>query len=135
MARDSDGTMDRVEVITSVERRRRWSHSEKERWVRALREPGANVSALARQAGVSPSYLYRWRRELRGAGKSAQFVPVAIAAPESVCIAGPAAITIDFACGARVRIEGAPDGETLTRVVGALSAPARRVGGDERAER
>ena len=58
--------MDRLEVITSVERRRRWSASEKERWVEALREPGANVSAIARRAGISASYLYRWRRELEG---------------------------------------------------------------------
>jgi transposase len=127
--------MDRIEVITSVERRRRWSASEKERWVEALREPGANVSAIARRAGVSASYLYRWRRELEDAGKSSPFVPVTIAAPESGCVAGPAMITVEFACGARMRIEGAPDGERLTRVVGALSGSTRRAAGAERGER
>ena len=46
-----------------------------------------------------------------------------------------AAITIEFACGARMKIEGALDGETLAKVVGALSASARRAGRAERAER
>src|SRR5208337_4405234 len=39
--RDSRSVMKRIEVITSSERRRRWSREEKERWVEALEEPGA----------------------------------------------------------------------------------------------
>ena len=39
----------RVEVITSVERRRCWSAAEKERLVAASLEPGAVASALARE--------------------------------------------------------------------------------------
>jgi transposase-like protein len=35
-----------VEVITSVQRRRRWSRAEKERIVAAALEPGANASEL-----------------------------------------------------------------------------------------
>ena len=53
-----------IEVITSVERRRRWSSAEKERLVAASLEPGAAVSALAREAGLHPTQLYRWRRQL-----------------------------------------------------------------------
>jgi transposase-like protein len=48
-------TKTQVEVITSVERRRRWSSAEKERLVAASLEPGAVVSALAREAGLHPS--------------------------------------------------------------------------------
>jgi hypothetical protein len=43
-----------IEVITSVQRRRRWSSAEKERLVAASLEPGACVSALAREAGMHP---------------------------------------------------------------------------------
>ena len=57
----SDG---QIEVITSVERRRRWSVAEKERLVAALFEAGASVSALARSVGIRPSQLYGWRRQL-----------------------------------------------------------------------
>ena len=53
-----------VEVITSVERRRRWSSAEKERLVAASLKPNAVVSALAREAGLHPSQLYKWRRQL-----------------------------------------------------------------------
>ncbi|RWM73164.1 MAG: hypothetical protein EOR81_29070 [Mesorhizobium sp.] len=37
-------TIARVEVITSVQRRRRWSRAEKERLVAATFEPGVTVS-------------------------------------------------------------------------------------------
>jgi transposase-like protein len=58
-------TNSQVEVITSVERRRRWSAAEKERLVAASLQPGAIVSALAREAGLHPSQLYGWRRQLQ----------------------------------------------------------------------
>jgi transposase len=51
-----------IEVITSVERRRRWSGAEKERLVTASLE--SSVSAVAREAGIHPSQLYGWRRQL-----------------------------------------------------------------------
>src|SRR5262245_5379857 len=44
-----------IEVITSVQRRRRWSAEEKERLVAASLEPGTGVSAVARQAGIERS--------------------------------------------------------------------------------
>jgi transposase len=53
-----------IEVITSVERRRRWSAAETERLVSASLESGASVSAVAREAGIHPSQLYGWRRQL-----------------------------------------------------------------------
>jgi transposase len=53
-----------MEVITSVQRRRRWSQSEKERIVAASLEPGAVASAVARAAGIHTSQLFRWRRDL-----------------------------------------------------------------------
>src|SRR5262245_42385230 len=52
----------RVEVVTSVERRRRWSLEEKERLLAECDQPGERVSAVARRHGVSPSMLFKWRR-------------------------------------------------------------------------
>ncbi|TIV08705.1 MAG: hypothetical protein E5V94_08470, partial [Mesorhizobium sp.] len=57
-------TKHQIEVITSVERRRRWSREEKERLVAATFEPGASVSEIARSAGIHVSQLFRWRKEL-----------------------------------------------------------------------
>ena len=53
-----------VEVLASVERRRRWSRAEKERIVAAAMEPGAVASEVARAAGIHTSQLFRWRQQL-----------------------------------------------------------------------
>jgi len=57
-----------VEVITSQQRRRRWSVAEKQALVRRTYEPGMSVSLVARQEGVSASLLFQWRKlERQGA--------------------------------------------------------------------
>ncbi len=56
------GKMDRVEVITSVQRRRRWSAEEKARIVQETYAPGMSVSLVARQHGIAPNQLFSWRR-------------------------------------------------------------------------
>ena len=45
-----------IEIITSVQRRRRWSRAEKERIVAAAIEPGAVASEVARAAGIHRSF-------------------------------------------------------------------------------
>ncbi|WP_245440701.1 transposase [Mesorhizobium sanjuanii] len=52
-------TKHQIEVITSVERRRRWSREEKERLVAATFEAAASVSEIARSAGIHGSQLFR----------------------------------------------------------------------------
>jgi len=55
-------TKERIEVITSVERRRRWSVDEKRNIVQETYLPGMNLSLAARKHGISPSLLFRWRK-------------------------------------------------------------------------
>jgi transposase len=118
-----------VEVITSVERRRRWSSAEKERLVAASVEPGAAVSALAREAGLHPSQLYKWRRQLCvRQGTASGFTPVRII-DETATPGLPApvgVIEIELAGGTRLRITGAVDAATVSAAVGALAAKERR---------
>ena len=45
----------RVEIITSVRRRRRWTAPEKVRMVEETFEPGMTVSLVARRHGVAPN--------------------------------------------------------------------------------
>jgi transposase len=52
----------RIEVVTSVQRRRRWTASEKVRMVEETFAPGMTVSLVARQHGVAPNQLFTWRR-------------------------------------------------------------------------
>jgi transposase len=61
----------RVEVITSVQRRRRWSTAEKVRLVEEAMQPGSSVSFVARRYGLSPSLLFRWKRRMVEGGREA----------------------------------------------------------------
>jgi len=54
-------TADRVEIITSGQRRR-WTAAEKMRLVEETFVPGMTVSLVARQNGVNPNQLFTWRR-------------------------------------------------------------------------
>jgi transposase len=56
------GKIDRVEVITSVQRRRRWSAEEKAAIVQETWAPGMSVSLVARRHGIAPNQLFTWRR-------------------------------------------------------------------------
>jgi transposase len=54
--------MSPVEVITSVQRRRRWTPEEKRLMVEEAESPGMSVSAVARKYGIHPNQLFRWRK-------------------------------------------------------------------------
>ena len=115
--------------LPSVERRRRWSSAEKERLVAASLEPGAVVSALAREAGLHPSQLYKWRRQLCARqGTASGFAPVQIIGePAARGLPAPVSvIEIELADGTRLRITGAVDAATVSAAVAALVAKERR---------
>ena len=58
----------RIEVVTSVQRRRRWSLSETLRAVEEASLPGMTVSYIARKYGMAPSLLFKWRRLMSEGG-------------------------------------------------------------------
>jgi transposase len=119
--------MNRIEVITSTGRRQRWSRADKVRLVAAMREPDAIATEIARKAGVDPSLLYRWRRQLCGPRETPAFVPVQVTEEIREPARAPdrAAISIAFGAHVRVTIEGAPDTATLSAVIGALTTRDR----------
>ena len=125
-------TKTQVEVITSVQRRRSWSRSEKERIVTTAMEPGAVASEVARAAGIHVSQLFRWRQQLCERSQvPAGFNPVSIT-PEPESALGPpvaeraGVIEIEFAAGGRMRITGAVDAPTVTALMKALAQVKRR---------
>src|SRR5712691_5497603 len=114
--RNTHMTNGQIEVITSVQRRRRWTEAEKAGMVAASLEAGAVVSAIAREAGIHPSQLYGWRRQLcAGPQVAAGFAAVRIAADpaSATALSLPGVIDIEFATGARMRITGPVDAATL----------------------
>ncbi len=127
-------TMVRGEVITALERRRRWSREEKEQLVAASFEPGVTVSEIARSAGMHASQLFRWRKELctRSDASGPHFLPVKIvpvptaSSPNEPVQAPPrragrprksSPIEID---GCRVRVDPDVDPLALRRVLDVL---------------
>jgi transposase len=124
-------TNGRVEIITTVQRRRRWSTAEKQRIVAASLERGAVASAVAREAGIHVSQLFRWRQELcqRDEAAAATFAAVTVS-PEPVSApalpAPSGVIEIEFANGARLRITGSVDAGTISAAVAALAPGERR---------
>ncbi len=52
----------RVEVVTSVQRRRRWTPEQKLEIVKQTNESGSSVSLVARQHGLTAAQLFQWRK-------------------------------------------------------------------------
>lgn len=59
---NSDGKPEWVEVITGVQRRRLWTPSEKLALVQETYQAGKTVSLVAREAGITASQLFQWRK-------------------------------------------------------------------------
>jgi transposase len=128
--------LQRIEVITGVGRRRRWSPQAKARIVLESQQPDAVVSEVARQHGMTPQQLFAWRREARNGldggdadglprPGSTAFAPIIVAAtadqPEAA--AGIAAGQIEIAiAGALIRLRGRFDARTLVAVLQAVRA-------------
>ena len=118
-----------VEVITSVERRRRWSREEKLRVVAETARADRTVSQVARAHGIAPGQLFTWRRQLLaatlgdGVGEGS-FVPVRIAeaaASTPYSTASPPRIEIRLVSGTVISVGGDVEVEPLRRVLAALS--------------
>jgi len=126
--------MQRFEIMTGRERRRRWSLEEKLAIVAETWEPGVSVAEVARRHDLHANQIYGWRR-LVGEGRlvagcdegppPATFAPVAMVAEpcpgEATSATSSGVIEVTLVNGHRVRIEGAVDGDVLARVIGALA--------------
>ncbi|MCA3393477.1 MAG: transposase [Roseomonas sp.] len=133
-----------LEIISGVERRRRWSVADKLRIVSEADEAGAKVTEVARRHEISRSILWTWRKQAR-AGVLAtpdplNFLPVVVDAasagdapirtanaPSSVSVPADAppppdhrAITITLANGTRLEISAALSLPALSCIIGAL---------------
>jgi transposase len=113
----------RLEVITGVGRRRRWSLEEKARIVAESLDPATTSSAVARRHGLHASQLFVWRQQLqRSAGSSVAaiggpaFVPVLMAEDRSAQteLAGRMEIALGPAV---VRVGADVDAAALRRVL------------------
>ena len=122
-----------MEIITGVERRRRWSVEEKLRIVAETEQPGVGIAEIARRYEISRGLLWNWRSQVRRgvlrAGGQAVFVPVRVIdekRAEPPTVSGPDAdvadrrIEITLPNGTCIRIGHEVIQVTLRRVVTVL---------------
>jgi transposase len=119
----------RVEVITGVGRRRRWSDDEKARIVAESLDPATTSSAVARRYGLHVSQLFTWRQQLQRRASSVEtsgtpgFVPVLLA--EDGAAPAEAVGRMEIALGpAVVRVGADVDAAALRRVLEAVRSLA-----------
>ena len=112
----------RIEVITGVGRRRRWTDEEKAWIVAESLDPATTASAVARRYGLHASQLFVWRQQLQRSASSAVavsgpgFVPVVLA--EGSAAPAEAAGRMEIALGpAVVRVGADVDAAALRRVL------------------
>lgn len=129
---DERDTLRRMEVITGMGRRRRWSEDEKARIVEESLALGANISEVARRHDISRSLLFQWRRQVMSEGashdaaaSSPTFVPLMVAHGEASEARGldetPSVIEIEVG-DIRIRVKGRVDGSALRVVMNAVQA-------------
>jgi transposase len=126
------GPVQRIEVITGAERRRRWSWEQKQAIVAESVAPRASPTAIARKYGLNTGQLYTWRRQLlrlvpavvAPAGFARVDVveePARSASPTpTVPMARSGLIEVVLPGGASVRVDGCVDERALRRVLAAL---------------
>jgi transposase len=111
--------MAQVQLITGVERRRRWSEEQKRQIVEAAFASGSNVSEVARRADLHNSVIYKWRRELQPAVAGFAKVAVIESGAGSVERCG-AGIDIALGNGAHIRIPGSIPPDLAAAVIKTL---------------
>ena len=113
--------MGRVEVLSGLERRRRWSLEQKRSIVAEAFGPGASVCEVARRMDVVPGQIYRWRRDLRSAVVGFAEV-VVTSGPDQRTVVGAAALEIELGRDIRVRIAATAPNDLASAVIKALVA-------------
>lgn len=125
-----------MEIITGIERRRRWRVEDKLRIVAETEQPGACFAEIARRYEVSRGLLWNWRSQVRR-GKltvpsASSFLPVQVVnetaagpqpplprhSPPTAAAAGRIEITLPD--GSHVQVDSTVSLAALRRVVTAL---------------
>ena len=129
----------RVEIVTRGEARRAYTPDERATVLIEAAVPGARVLLVAQRYGISPSLVYRWRREAAGRParqappRAPRFVPLLVGdggtrqgaiAPTSTPMpdAGSDWIEVVLRNGRLLRIGAGMDAAVVARLAAALEA-------------
>lgn len=138
-AKSEPKAIQRIEVLTGPERRRKWSTEDKERIVAESYSGTDSVSRLARRHGLLPQQLFGWRRDARRSAALPAFATAALspvaqaktkhaglpgrAKPRASRIARSTLLAVEISAGAiTVRVRGGADSGMVAAIVRALKA-------------
>jgi transposase len=134
-----------VEIMARVERRRKWTATEKSALLAEVEAEGGRVSVVARRHRISGSVLYNWRAAGRAAAAmqapaGSAFIPLGVfggsddrglamlAAPEPERPrprrASDGGIEIALPNGARISVDAFVNEQALSRVLRAMKGAA-----------
>ena len=129
----------RVEIVTRGEVRREYTPDERAAVLTEAAMPGARVLLVAQHYGISPSLVYRWRREAAGRParqappRAPRFVPLLVAdggtrqgsvvpPPAPAQDAGADRIEVVLRNGRLLRVGAGTDAAVVARLAAALEA-------------
>jgi len=110
-----------MEIITGVERRRRWRLEEKLRIVAETEQPGSGIAEIARRYEISRGLLWNWRSQVRRGVLSPEpppvFLPVrtigdASTGNDAKCVSSSATAGAEQVSGGKIEIT-LPDGTSV----------------------
>jgi transposase len=127
----------RIEIVTRGETRREYTAEERARILTEAAMPGARVLLVAQRYGISPSLVYRWRREAAGRParqarpRAPSFVPLLVdgggpSNPSALQAAAPAQgsraerIEVVLRNGRLLRVASTADPGAIARLAAAL---------------
>ena len=128
----------RIEIVGRVSGRRRWTVEQKLAILRDAFGPDGSVRTAVERHEVGSGAIYTWRRQAMSGALSgvparphATFAEVRISEPPVMLPAPPVEapadartagqIGIELPSGVRLTVDGAVDGEALSRVIGVLA--------------
>ena len=123
------GPMSKPTHIVVAGTRRSWTREQKQAILAEAKSAATTVSAVARRHGLTPSLLFRWRREALDAERAAALPPQPAFVP--LCLPGPVStdscertqsgiIEIELATGHRLRADAFVDIGVLRALIEAL---------------
>ena len=129
----------RVEIVTRGEARREYTPEERAAVLTEAAMPGARVLLVAQRYGISPSLVYRWRREAAGRParqarpRTPRFVPLLMQGdgiPQDPVVppgaatqdAGAERIEVVLCNGRLLRVGAGADAAAVARLAAALEA-------------
>jgi len=118
--------MARIEVMSGVERRRRWSREAKLRILAETDQPGVRIGDVARRHDIYPAQIRLWRHTF-GHFSAATFLPVQLVeekCSEQAPVASPASVAVEILLrdGRSLKVPADLDRRLLTSLIACVEA-------------